>query len=556
MESIFTPNYNSLIDKLNATDINIPEHSFRSALTHKSLKLESEQGVTTYEKLVPIGGALIELYTSIFGYYSDLDFKKYSLFKNMIININNLEDSARKIELEKYIILSEGERRNNPDFSSIILSDSLKAIIGILFLYSNLNYNRMNQILEKLFGEKVKSYLEASLNQDLLFISNPKGKLQEITQSMNKQLPKYEVAKIEGPDHDRFYHVDLILDENKFSTGKGRTKKEAEQDAARQAVIKLRPDYLNAKVSIGKEEFKSIKNEFRSKDDKNKSKIKLEIDSLYEEMEMIEHELLNISSKRDALLEEINNLEEQEKILSELNKELKIEVHQNLKFIQKEDDLKKIFGLILKNSNQKVSFNPEIGERKIFDADYLKQYFYDSKILKSLQIFLSTSVSASYLEDELDNFMKMIESLGHLQNTVHMEADASWMAPQVFYEASCYLKGYAESLQVYQVIELAQKNPEQLISLIICGANRAPLENWLGPFSRALAFDWPLIINQQTYKIPVNLKLFLLLETDDYAAKISNNWERYLSFPDFPYSDHKDFPIFIPYSELAKLKTI
>ncbi len=153
--------------------------------------------------------------------------------RSNLVNRENLLKIAQKLELNKYILLGQGEIKMKGQYKKSILSNTVEAIIGGIFLDSN-NIKIVENIINKLFFKNNKFFYIKKNSKDF------KTLLQEYLQKLKLPLPKYLVVNKQGKDHEKKFTVQCKIKYlKKITEGKGNNKKKAEQIAAKKALINL-----------------------------------------------------------------------------------------------------------------------------------------------------------------------------------------------------------------------------------------------------------------------------------------------------------------------------
>lgn len=203
---------------------------FDQALTHRSWVNENSKVRGTNERLEFLGDAILEFVVSksIYDKFKDKEEGYLTALRANLVNTKNLSDIAEKIDLGKVIFLSKGEEDGGGRQNPSLLADAVEALIGAIFLDSGI------LAAEKFIQEFLLIDVEKKANSPL---KDPKSLLQEKVQAMKKAAPKYQVASEEGPDHDKIFLVDVLIDGNIEATGEGKSKSEAEQSAATKALL-------------------------------------------------------------------------------------------------------------------------------------------------------------------------------------------------------------------------------------------------------------------------------------------------------------------------------
>ncbi|MCR4663130.1 MAG: ribonuclease III [Endomicrobiaceae bacterium] len=196
------------------------------ALTHRSYS--SEYGLKyCNERMEFLGDSILSAVVSEYLYnkYND-DEGKLSQIKAQIVSAKSLSVWAKKIKLDKFILISKNEEANFARQRESLLCDSFEAVIGAIYLDSNF--------------ETAKSFINKFLNlEQVVELTDYKTSLQELVQADFQTLPEYKVVKEYGPDHDKKFEIAVFIEGKQFGFGKGSSKKEAEQNSAKQAYKKL-----------------------------------------------------------------------------------------------------------------------------------------------------------------------------------------------------------------------------------------------------------------------------------------------------------------------------
>jgi len=198
------------------------------ALTHKSYKKPFNN-----ERLEFLGDAVLDLIVGEFLFYKfpNSDEGVLSKTRASLVNENGFTMIAKEINLGRYLYLSIAEENNNGRGKSSLLSNAFEAIIGAIYLEGGLDVTK--DIVVKLLNETHKQIDLRSLSRDY------KTTLQELTQASHGITPTYELIRSFGPDHKKEFEISIILHGDVISTAQGKSKKEAQQKAAKIALDKL-----------------------------------------------------------------------------------------------------------------------------------------------------------------------------------------------------------------------------------------------------------------------------------------------------------------------------
>ncbi|MFT4144071.1 MAG: ribonuclease III [Mobilitalea sp.] len=204
------------------------------ALTHSSYANEMRLDKSrNNERLEFLGDAVLELVTSEYVYIENKELSEGDLTKlrASIVCEQTLAARARDLKLGEYILLGKGEDSSGGRGRDSILSDALEAVIGAIYLDGGFTNAK----------EFIKVFFLEGLKDKTLFFDS-KTILQEIIQNdtNQKQKLRYKLISEEGPDHNKTFRVAVCLGNDEIGFGTGRTKKAAEQEAANQAIQKIK----------------------------------------------------------------------------------------------------------------------------------------------------------------------------------------------------------------------------------------------------------------------------------------------------------------------------
>ncbi|RJP74952.1 MAG: ribonuclease III [Candidatus Zixiibacteriota bacterium] len=205
-----------------------------TALKHRSyLDDVGEDRLLSNERLEFLGDAVLDLVVSDYFYRLRPSDEEGVLtnIKSAIVSGTALMAQARKMQLGKYLLLSDNEAANGGRDRDSILEDTFEALVGAIYLDGGLDPAQVF-IQNFLLADAEKILEQGSLK-------NYKSMLLEYAQSRGKEPPVYSVLSESGPDHDKLYLVEVRLNEHVQGTGTGRSKKQAEQRAAAEAMKRV-----------------------------------------------------------------------------------------------------------------------------------------------------------------------------------------------------------------------------------------------------------------------------------------------------------------------------
>jgi ribonuclease-3 len=204
----------------------------RMALTHSSFANEQKiNKQPDYERLEFLGDSVLEMVSSTYLYnnYPDKKEGQMTKMRASMVCEQALAFCARDFELEKYILLGKGEESTGGRHRDSIISDVMEAVIGAIYIDGGI--------------EAAKKHIDKFILNDLenkqIFI-DAKSVLQELVQKDSSKTLSYEIYGESGPEHDKIFKSRVLVNGEILGEGEGHTKKAAEQQAAYQAVLKLR----------------------------------------------------------------------------------------------------------------------------------------------------------------------------------------------------------------------------------------------------------------------------------------------------------------------------
>ncbi|WP_445665931.1 ribonuclease III [Fodinibius sp. AD559] len=205
------------------------------ALRHRStLADENFSSIDSYERLEFLGDAVLDLIVTeiIFDLFPDENEGFLTKLRAKLVKGNTLAMYAEKLELNNLMLLGKRVRGQGIEESKSVLSDLFEALVGALYL--DLGYEPASKFVRKV----IEQYVD--FDQIVNTLDNYKSLLLEFAQAQQMEIPTYTVVSEEGPGHDKTFGVEVYVDEKPMAQGKGKSKKEAEQQAARKALKVLK----------------------------------------------------------------------------------------------------------------------------------------------------------------------------------------------------------------------------------------------------------------------------------------------------------------------------
>ncbi len=200
------------------------------ALTHRSFSAENPNEKDN-ERLEFLGDAVLELIIShiLYKRFPVLSEGELTKMRAGLVNELSLAGLSNEICLGSYIRLGKGEEKSGGRQKASILADTMEAILGAIYLDGG--FESVFEVITGLFLKKIEQE-----NFEQKPLKDYKSMLQEFTQANSHMLPTYKVIEAVGPDHDKHFTVGLWLNGTLLAKGVGRSKKEAEQQAAQKAL--------------------------------------------------------------------------------------------------------------------------------------------------------------------------------------------------------------------------------------------------------------------------------------------------------------------------------
>lgn len=205
------------------------------ALTHSSYSNESgakNHHLLCNERLEFLGDSVLSVITSKYLYenFPDCPEGELTRMRSELVCERALAGYAHKIELGQYIMLGVGEEKNNGRERKSILADGFEALLASLYLDCDGDIETVRGFLLPFIREEIKTLGKTGFSAD------PKTMLQQFVQQAEGDFLEYVVTGESGPDHMKEFFVEARLNSNVIGKGKGRSKREAEQNAAREAL--------------------------------------------------------------------------------------------------------------------------------------------------------------------------------------------------------------------------------------------------------------------------------------------------------------------------------
>lgn len=201
----------------------------KQAVTHSSFANEQKiNRQKNYERLEFLGDAVLELVSSdfLFQTHPELPEGQLTKLRASMVCEPALSYCAKDLTLDSYILLGKGEEATGGRYRDSIISDVMEAVIGAIYLDGGMEPAR----------QYIHRFVLSDLENKQLFLDS-KTNLQEYMQQNLKKEFHYDLVEESGPEHDKVFVVEVVMEGKVLGRGKGRTKKAAEQQAAYEALL-------------------------------------------------------------------------------------------------------------------------------------------------------------------------------------------------------------------------------------------------------------------------------------------------------------------------------
>jgi ribonuclease-3 len=229
------------------------------ALTHPSLGHETQRQHFDNQRLEFLGDAILQLVITeyLFGHFGEEAEGQLTKLRSRLVSRETLKEHAAALDLGRYLMMGRGEEASGGRERTSTLADAYEALIGALYLDSNLEMAR------KFILAQARADLEQLAEEP--FDINPKGNLQELLQSISPRSPVYELVSQSGPEHNKTFVVQAVWEGMVLGRGSGRSKKQAETAAAMEAMEQKLWENRDRSRAVAPSEKKNPKGATRSR---------------------------------------------------------------------------------------------------------------------------------------------------------------------------------------------------------------------------------------------------------------------------------------------------
>ncbi len=216
------------------------ESYYVEALTHRSaLSMPSNGGRSSNERMEFLGDAVLNLLVAeiLFERFQELDEGQMTRLRSLLVNQHALAEKATALNLSAFLLMSNSAHQTIEKGYETIISDAFEAVVAAIYLDGGLKAAK-KFVLGKVMPREFQIDREMFKELDRNF----KSALLELAQGRGLGAPRYNLIREEGPDHDRTFTVEVLVNEIRCGMGSGKTKKAAEQAAAEEAYESLKTE--------------------------------------------------------------------------------------------------------------------------------------------------------------------------------------------------------------------------------------------------------------------------------------------------------------------------
>ncbi len=206
----------------------------KEALTHRSYLNEEPAVKNSNERLEFLGDSVLQLLSSaeIYDRFPGFPEGKLTNLRSGLVRTTTLGKTAADLSLGEFLFMSRGEEQGGGRQNDSLLADTFEAILGGIYLDQGLDKAR--EFLKRTLFVNIDNFAKIDVLYDF------KSRLQEVVQKKQKVAPVYQTVSQEGPDHDKTFTVAVSMGRKRLATGAGKSKQEAQQEAARIALELLK----------------------------------------------------------------------------------------------------------------------------------------------------------------------------------------------------------------------------------------------------------------------------------------------------------------------------
>ena len=205
----------------------------KQAFIHRSYLNETKEKLSSNERLEFLGDSILSFVVSKYLYdtFPDYDEGILTNIRSLVVNTKSLAKIAIEFKLGQFLMLSRGEEESNGRENESLLANVVEAVIGALFIDQGIE--AVKEFILSILAPKIDLIVSKKAFKD------PKSLLQEFVQSQKQNSPIYKVLEEEGPPHAKIFTIGVLIQDEIMGQGVGKSKQEAEEAAAKEALKKL-----------------------------------------------------------------------------------------------------------------------------------------------------------------------------------------------------------------------------------------------------------------------------------------------------------------------------
>ena len=221
-----------LADIFKKLEIKVEPNLLKMALTHSSMTFENGEE-QNYERLEFLGDSVLKLGISdiLYKKFPEYEEGRMTKIRGFLVSDSELAKIGKAINLQNLIIVGKSEQKDHGAEKESVIACTMEALMGAIYLSCGIE-KAISYI--KYFYEQIIEKVDSNLD-----IYNAKAVLQEYTQGLNKDLPEYKLIDEKGKAHNKTFYYEIVYNNEILAQGNGKTKRDAQQDAAKKACIKL-----------------------------------------------------------------------------------------------------------------------------------------------------------------------------------------------------------------------------------------------------------------------------------------------------------------------------
>lgn len=205
----------------------------KQAFIHRSyINEQKESGLQHNERLEFLGDAVLELVITDFLYnkYTDKPEGKLTAYRSALVRTESISKAARDLGMNDLLMLSKGESQDQGKARDYILANTFEAFVGAVYL--DQGYDAAKKVIADSLFDNIESIIAEGSWRDA------KSYVQEKSQEIYSETPRYELVSAEGPDHNKHFVMAIYFGDKKIAEGTGNSKQKAQQSAAQAAIEK------------------------------------------------------------------------------------------------------------------------------------------------------------------------------------------------------------------------------------------------------------------------------------------------------------------------------